>query len=587
MDMINKDHPTEFQSTCNTDATQCNPQFDQCNLQADNKMFNSNPQLGQCNLQFNQCNPQVGPCKPHFDQCNSFPDNTMGKCNPRACTSSSQCESRKRLPVDMGNMEMKKIKLEDNAFNCGGSSSIPFNHGEDFQHNALSLNHCGGSTNLPVKHCGNSHHKSNQCGRHYLQHTALPMTHCCEGDFHNALSRNRCGGGRSSSHCSTSLWCPCPCSSNCTAFGDDLGDSSADTGNGDKKDDSDVDEGTLAFLRIFAPDVYEKIQMKRLIKRDIIVERPDVQWSDIANQVKAKKLLQEAVILPLEKPSYFQHIRKPWKGVLMVGPPGTGKTMLAKAVATEKNITFFNISVSTLTSKFFGESEKLIKALFDEAKARAPSVIFIDEIDSLCSIRGEQSEHECTRRMKSELLCHMDGIASTTNSDPTKSIVILGASNFPWNIDDAFLRRLEKRIYVPLPSSSGRQELLRLILRQVDLASDLDLELVSDQLEGIQRIILRQIDLASDLDLELVSDQLEGYSASDIVVVCRDAAFMAMRAAIRGKSVPQIQAIPMAQLKRPVTKADFEMAIAKCRKTVTAADIRQFEEWNEKFGSSV
>ncbi|XP_026681221.1 uncharacterized protein LOC103511756 [Diaphorina citri] len=118
------------------------------------------------------------------------------------------------------------------------------------------------------------------------------MTHCCEGDFHNALSRNRCGGGRSSSHCSTSLWCPCPCSSNCTAFGDDLGDSSADTGNGDKKDDSDVDEGTLAFLRIFAPDVYEKIQMKRLIKRDIIVERPDVQWSDIANQVKAKKLLQ-------------------------------------------------------------------------------------------------------------------------------------------------------------------------------------------------------------------------------------------------------------------------------------------------------
>lgn len=374
---------------------------------------------------------------------------------------------------------------------------------------------------------------------------------------------NRCGGysgygGRNSSHCSSSFWCP---SSSCFAVCGDGDNSSGESKNGDKKDDSDVDEGTLAFLRIFAPDMYEKIQMKRLVKRDIIIDRPDVQWTDIANQVKAKKLLQEAVILPLEKPSYFQHIRKPWKGVLMVGPPGTGKTMLAKAVATEKNITFFNISISTLTSKFFGESEKLIKMLFDEAKARAPSVIFIDEIDSLCSLRGEQSEHECTRRMKSELLCHMDGLVSASNSDPTKSIVILGASNFPWNIDDAFLRRMEKRIYVPLPDSKGREELLKLVLREVEVKAD--------------------------VDLELISDQLDGYSASDIVVVCRDAAFMSMRRAIKGKSVEQIKAIPMSVLKKPISKQDFQEAIKKCQKTVTAADIKKFEDWNAMFGSSV
>uniref|UniRef100_A0A8D8LZH1 Katanin p60 ATPase-containing subunit A1 n=1 Tax=Cacopsylla melanoneura TaxID=428564 RepID=A0A8D8LZH1_9HEMI len=391
----------------------------------------------------------------------------------------------------------------------------------------------------------------------------------CKSNVDNITTLNcsYCSGGsaaggfgcRNSSHnSSSSHW---SCLAQCA---DDDSGNSGDSKNGDKKEDEDsddVDDGTLAFLRIFAPELYEKITMKRMIKRDIIVDRPDVQWTDIANQVKAKRMLQEAVILPLEKPNYFKNIRKPWKGVLMVGPPGTGKTMLAKAVATEKNITFFNVSVSTLTSKFFGESEKLIKMLFEEAKTRAPSVIFIDEIDSLCSSRGEPTEHEVTRRMKSELLSHMDGLVSASKSDPAKSIVILGASNFPWNIDNAFLRRLEKRIYVPLPDSKGREELLKLTLRNVDVHSD--------------------------VDLELISDQLDGYSASDIVVVCRDAAFMSMRKAIKGKTVEQIKAIPMAVMKAPITKDDFNLAIKKCQKTVTEADIKKFEEWNEEYGSSV
>ena len=215
-------------------------------------------------------------------------------------------------------------------------------------------------------------------------------------------------------------------------------------------------------------------------------------------------------------PDFFTGIREPWKGVLLFGPPGTGKTLLAKAVCSLNRSSFFSCPSSSLVSKFRGESEKIVRCLFEAARLVAPSVVFLDEVDALVGSRGENGEHEASRRLKTEIFSQMDGIAASNKgvhgsgegTEPEEGhgrgrVMVLATTNCPWDLDEAIRRRLEKRIFIPLPDHEAR----------VDLFD----------------ICLRGIPLSSDVDINHLASLGEGYSGADIHVVCREASMMPMR----------------------------------------------------------
>nr|XP_023399579.1 katanin p60 ATPase-containing subunit A-like 2 isoform X8 [Loxodonta africana] len=241
-------------------------------------------------------------------------------------------------------------------------------------------------------------------------------------------------------------------------------------------------------------------------RRDIYLHNPNIKWNDIIGLDAAKQLVKEAVVYPIRYPQLFTGILSPWKGLLLYGPPGTGKTLLAKAVATECKTTFFNISASTIVSKWRGDSEKLVRVLFELARYHAPSTIFLDELESVMSQRGMApgGEHEGSLRMKTELLVQMDGLARSEDL-----VFVLAASNLPWELDCAMLRRLEKRILVDLPSQEARQAMIRHWLPPVSKSQALELH--------------------TDLEYGVLSQETEGYSGSDIKLVCREAAMRPVR----------------------------------------------------------
>jgi len=213
----------------------------------------------------------------------------------------------------------------------------------------------------------------------------------------------------------------------------------------------------------------------KAIFNEIVVEGDEVHWSDVAGLEVAKNALREAVVYPFLRPDLFMGLREPARGMLLFGPPGTGKTMLARAVATESKSTFFSISASSLTSKYLGESEKLVRALFALAKVMAPSIIFVDEIDSLLSQRSGSGDHEATRRIKTEFLIQWSDLqraaagrespGSTKDGDASR-VLVLAATNLPWAIDEAARRRFVRRQYIPLPGPETRATQLKTLLGQ-------------------------------------------------------------------------------------------------------------------------
>eukprot|EP00697_Spironema_sp_BW2_P011224 gnl/Spiro4/26840_TR13343_c0_g1_i1.p1 gnl/Spiro4/26840_TR13343_c0_g1~~gnl/Spiro4/26840_TR13343_c0_g1_i1.p1 ORF type:complete len:523 (+),score=115.72 gnl/Spiro4/26840_TR13343_c0_g1_i1:48-1616(+) len=319
----------------------------------------------------------------------------------------------------------------------------------------------------------------------------------------------------------------------------------------------------------------EMRDLAALVTRDICQSNPNVRWTDVVGLDDAKRLLKEAVVMPLKYPQFFTGILTPWRGVLLYGPPGTGKTLLAKAVATECHTTFFNISASTIVSKWRGDSEKLVRVLFDLARYHAPSTIFIDELDSIMGERAH-GEHDASRRMKTEILIQMDGLTESNDR-----VFVLAASNLPWDLDKALLRRLEKRIAVPLPNAAARACLFRhyLALHSVGVAMPWD-------------------ELAARTD---------GYSGSDIKVVAKEAAMRPLRRVMqtleemdsgttpRGSvdhSLRTHAASRESQLRvDPVQAADVEAALASTRPAAQSStdgmgDDR-YVRWARDFGSHI
>lgn len=297
------------------------------------------------------------------------------------------------------------------------------------------------------------------------------------------------------------------------------------------------------------------------IKRDMYIDSKNIhtKWDDISGLSLAKQALQEAAILPLLRPDLYTGLRSPPNAVLLYGPPGTGKTMLVKAVAHESQCILFSCSASSATSKWVGESEKLVRTLFQMAEDVAPSIIFIDEMDALLGRRRSEGnlEQESSRRFKTEFMVQMDGITAMNASDNilSKRVLLIGCTNCPWDIDDAIIRRFQRRIYIPLPDSEARRSLWMSLLRKSK-----DVQISSSELTRL--VCLSQ-----------------GFSCSDIASIANEAAFGPLRDLNGGiDAIKNVNRLDV----RPIQMKDFESAFKLSKKSVSHALLKQYDDWEKE-----
>lgn len=291
-------------------------------------------------------------------------------------------------------------------------------------------------------------------------------------------------------------------------------------------------------------------KMIELITNEIMDQGAPISWSDIAGLTFAKKSVQEIVVWPMLRPDIFTGLRGPPKGLLLFGPPGTGKTLIGKCIASQSGSTFFSISASSLTSKWVGEGEKMVRALFAVAKVNQPSVVFIDEIDSLLSSRSD-NEHESSRRIKTEFLVQLDG----AGPEGGERVLVVGATNRPQELDEAARRRLVKRLYIPLPEHEARIQIIN--------------NLLAKERHGV-----------TDDEVVEIGKQTEGYSGADMANLCKEAAL----GPIRSLPFGQIQSVRPDEV-RPINYTDLQDALRQVKASVSEKDLDLYLDWDKKFGA--
>uniref|UniRef100_A0A0E0EG19 AAA+ ATPase domain-containing protein n=1 Tax=Oryza meridionalis TaxID=40149 RepID=A0A0E0EG19_9ORYZ len=306
---------------------------------------------------------------------------------------------------------------------------------------------------------------------------------------------------------------------------------------------------------------------KRLLGDVIPPDEIGVTFEDIGALENVKETLKELVMLPLQRPELFSkgQLMKPCKGILLFGPPGTGKTMLAKAVATEAGANFINISMSSIASKWFGEGEKYVKAVFSLASKIAPSVIFVDEVDGMLGRRENPGEHEAMRKMKNEFMVNWDGLRTKDK----ERVLVLAATNRPFDLDEAVVRRLPRRLMVNLPDASNRKKILS--------------------------VILAKEDLADDVDLEALANLTDGYSGSDMKNLCVTAAHCPIREILerekkeRASAEAENKPLPPPRSSsdvRSLRMNDFKHAHEQVCASITSdsRNMTELIQWNDLYG---